>query len=80
MTNNADASKGGKPGRGFLIASGVCALVFIANVIIGKVSISQGATNVAGLGDIGEFLVLMVAVILFIIACLARERAAKASE
>lgn len=74
--NDQTASGASKPGKGFLIASGLCAIVFIANVVIGKISISQGATEVTGLGDIGEFLVLLVAVILFIGACLARERAA----
>lgn len=69
-----------KPGKGFLIASIAFALVFIANVVIGKISVMQGATEATGLGDVGEFLVLFVAVVLFIGACLARERAAMRSK
>ena len=67
-----------KPGKGLLIGSICCALVFLANIVIGKIAIVQGATEAPGLGDVGEFLVLFVAVILFIGACLARERAAAA--
>lgn len=49
-------------------------LVFAANIVIGKVAIVQGATSTPGLGDVGEFLTLFVAVVLFIAACLAHER------
>ena len=69
-----------KPGKGFLIASLAFAIVFVANIIIGKISIMQGATEAMGIGDVGEFLVLFVAVVLFIAACLARERATTADE
>ena len=62
-------------GRMALLASGLLFAVFIANIVIGKIAISGGATTVPGLGDVGEFLVLFVAVVLFIAACLARERA-----
>ncbi len=72
-------SSGSKPGRGFLLASLGVFLVFAANIVIGKVATMQGATTAPGLGDVGEFLTLFVAVVLFIAACLARERAEKAA-
>ena len=82
MSENKGASKrkAAKPGKGLLIASLVFALVFISNIVIGKVSVMQGATEAVGIGDVGEFLVLFVAVVLFIAACLARERAAAADK
>jgi len=58
-----------------LLGAGVLFVVFIANVVIGKIAILGGATSAPGLGDVGEFLVLFAAVVLFIAACLARERA-----
>ncbi len=60
--------------RALLIAIGLF-LVFAANVVIGKIAVMGGATTVPGLGDVGEFLVLFAAVVFFIAACLARERA-----
>jgi len=63
-----------RPGRVPLYASIAVFLVFAANIVIGKVAIVQGATSTPGLGDVGEFLTLFVAVVLFIAACLAHER------
>ena len=57
-----------------LIASGVLFLVFLANIVIGKIAIARGATTTPGLGDVGEFLLLFAVVVLFITACLAKER------
>lgn len=67
--------RGAKPGRMFLLAALVFFLGFAANIVIGKIAILQGATETPGLGDVGEFLTLFVAVALFIAACLVRERA-----
>ncbi len=58
-----------------LLGAGVLFAVFAVNVVVGKVAVLGGATTVPGLGDVGEFLVLFAAVVLFIAACLARERA-----
>ena len=74
MTAGA-SKKTPKPGRGFLLASLACFVVFAANIVIGKIAIARGATTTPGLGDVGEFLTLFVAVVLFIAACLAREHA-----
>ena len=61
-----------------LLAAAILFLVFVANIVIGKIAVLGGATVVPGLGDVGEFLVLFAAVVLFIVACLSRERAADA--
>ena len=66
----------GGTGRGMLLAAAILFLVFVANIVIGKIAVLGGATVVPGLGDVGEFLVLFAAVVLFIVACLTRERAA----
>ncbi|WP_299617946.1 hypothetical protein [Pelagibius sp.] len=60
-----------------LLAAAVLFAVFIANVVIGKIAVLGGATTVPGLGDVGEFLVLFAAVVLFIAVCLRREAAAE---
>ncbi len=65
----------GESGRRVLLAAAILFLVFVANIVIGKIAIVGGATTAPGLGDVGEFLVLFAAVVLFIAACLARERA-----
>ena len=70
---NKPMAKGGI-GRGTLLAAAILFLVFVANIVIGKVAVLGGATVVPGLGDVGEFLVLFAAVVLFIVACLTRER------
>ena len=55
-------------------------VVFVTNVVVGKIAVLGGATTLPGLGDVGEFLVLFVAVLLFIVACLTRETAATESQ
>ena len=76
-SNRKDTANSPKPGRKLLFASLGFFLVYAANIILGKVAMSQGATTVPGVGDVGEFLILFVSVVLFIAACLARERAEK---
>ena len=58
-----------------LIGAGVLFAIFAVNIVIGKFAVLEGATSLPGLGDVGEFLVLFAAVILFIVACLSYERA-----
>ncbi len=62
-------------GRKALFAAGALFAVFAGNIVVGKVAVLNGATTIPGLGDVGEFLVLFAAVAVFIVACLARERA-----
>ena len=73
--SNGERKGGGKRTRGLLLAAGALSLVFTANIVIGKIAVLNGATVTPGLGDVGEFLVLFAAVVLFIAACLERERA-----
>ena len=81
MTSKSSAGTSGpKPGRWLLLAALGVFLVFAANIVIGKIATMQGATTVPGLSDTGEFLTLFVAVVLFIAACLARERAEKSAK
>ena len=75
---SSESGAGPKPGRKLLLASLVIFLIFAGNVVVGKIALMQGATTLPGLSDVGEFLTLFVAVVLFIAACLARERAEKA--
>ncbi len=63
-------------GRHALLGAGILFAIFAVNVVVGKVAVLGGATTVPGLGDVGEFLVLFAAVILFMIGCIAREAAA----
>ena len=75
---NKKPSGVGRTGRWMLMAAAVLFLVFVANIVIGKIAVLGGATVVPGLGDVGEFLVLFAAVVLFIVTCLSRERTADA--
>ena len=75
-----DAPAGRTAGRWTLLAAGALFLVFVANIVIGKMAVLEGATEVPGLGDVGEFLVLFATVVLFIVTCLNRERAADARQ
>jgi len=60
-----------------LLGAGGLFAVFLVNIVVGKIAVLGGATTTPGLGDVGEFLILFAAVVLFIAACLARERAQK---
>jgi len=77
-SNSKEPAKSPKPGRYFMLASFGFFLVYAANIVLGKIAMSQGASTLPGVGDVGEFLILFVSVVLFIAACLARERASKA--
>ncbi|MDJ0611834.1 MAG: hypothetical protein QNJ67_22875 [Kiloniellales bacterium] len=68
------------PGRIALWGAAVLFVIFAGNIVIGKIAILGGATTVPGLGDVGEFLVLFAAVVLFIAACVDRERAQDQSQ
>ena len=70
--------KNAKPAA--LIGAGVLFAIFCANIAVGKIAVLGGATQVPGFGDVGEFLVLFVAVVLFIIGCLSQEKAAQPSK
>ncbi len=71
---SVDAVKRPKPGRYLLYGSIAVFLVLVVNIVAGKIAVLNGATETVGLGDVGEFIALFIAMVLFIAACLARER------
>ncbi len=56
-------------------AAGVVFALFVADILIAKVQVLSGNVMPLHLGDMGQFLVLLVAVTLFVIGALAREEA-----
>jgi len=60
--------------RHALLGAALLFAILVANIVVGKIAVMQGATEVPGLGDVGEFLLLLASVVLFIVACLVRER------
>ena len=62
-------------GRTALAVFFVCFAVFILNVLLGKLSIVLGWENVPLLGDVPEFLLLLLSVTIFVAAFLQREAA-----
>lgn len=58
-------------------AAGVVFAIFVADVLIAKVQVMSGAVMPIHLGDWPQFLVLLVAVALFVIGSIAREEAEK---
>ncbi len=69
-----DSAKKPKPGNYLLYSSIAVFAVLAVNIVVGKIAILNGATETVGLGDVGEFIALFIAMVLFIAACLARER------
>jgi len=60
-------------GGAALAIAGVLFVGFLVNLVVGKLAIMDGATQAPGLGDVGEFILLFVTVLLFIVGCLERE-------
>ena len=66
----------GKPGgRIALAVFFVCFTLFTLNVLLGKLSIMLGWEGVPLLGDVPEFLLLLLSVTIFVVAFLQREAA-----
>ena len=57
----------------FLAASGALFGLFVADVLLGKAALYYKFEPIFKLGDVGEFLALLAAVILFVIEVLRRE-------
>ena len=57
----------------YLVAAGGLFGLFVLDVLVGKVALQNGSEPFLKLGDVGEFLVLLAAVVLFIIEVLLRE-------
>ncbi len=58
-------------------AAGVVFVLFVADILIAKIQVLSGKVMPLHLGDLGQFLVLLVAVALFVIGSIAREEAEK---
>lgn len=58
-------------------AAGVAFVLFVADILIAKIQVMSGNVLPLHLGDLGQFLVLLVAVALFVIGSIAREEAEK---
>jgi hypothetical protein len=53
----------------------ICFFVFVANILLGKATITFGWEGIPLLGDVAEFLLLLFTMIVFVIAALLREQA-----
>ncbi len=57
----------------WLLSAGLFFVLFLINIFMGKYSLVLKTKPWLALGDVGEFLLLLVAVICFVIAALQRE-------
>ena len=57
----------------YLVAAGALFGLFVLDVLLGKAALLYGYEPILKLGDVGEFLVLLAAVVLFMIEVLRRE-------
>lgn len=60
-----------------LFAAGFAFLLFFADILLAKIQISAGNSVPLHIGDTGQFLLLLVAVILFVIGTLKQEKRAQ---
>jgi len=58
----------------FLFATGALFGLFLLNVLLGKAALQFEFEPILQIGDVGEFLLLLAAVICFVIEILRRER------
>jgi uncharacterized protein YybS (DUF2232 family) len=63
-----------RKGRGFLVVFFVLLALFILNILLGKASIQFGWNLPFLLGDVPEFLLLLVAAMFLMLAALRREK------
>jgi hypothetical protein len=56
-----------------LTTTGILFGLFVLNVLLGKAALSFGFEPIVQIGDVGEFLVLFAAVIVFVVEVLRRE-------
>jgi len=72
QTNGANGAS--RKGRGFLVVFFVLLALFILNILLGKASIQFGWNLPFLLGDVPEFLLLLVAATFLMLAALGREK------
>ena len=63
--------------RRFLIAAGCVFAALVADILVAKIQVLMGASIPVHIGDTGQFLVLLLAVTLFVIGAILREKEAK---
>lgn len=63
-----------KSDRLFLVAAGALFGLFLLNIFLGKAALAFNMEPILNIGDVGEFLLLLTAVIFFIIVVLHREK------
>lgn len=76
MAAQPDNQTNSKEGRGALIPCFVLFAIYFVNVLLGKINIAY-SLNLPHFGNVAEFLMLLGACILLIIAALKRETAEK---
>jgi hypothetical protein len=76
MAARHDNRTNSREGRGILIPCFVLFAIYFVNVLVGKINISY-SLKLPHLGNVAEFLMLLGACILLIIAALKRETAEK---
>jgi hypothetical protein len=58
---------------GSLIAAGIVFAVLVIDILVAKVQVAMGASIAIHLGDTGQFLMLLAAVVLFVIGTIGYE-------
>lgn len=64
----------GAPGRLALLAAGILFLLFLADVVVGRLLVSAGGGR-TGVSDAVQFLVFFASVVCFVVAVLQKEHA-----
>lgn len=60
--------------RRFLVAAGWVFAILVADIIIAKIQVVMGASIPVHIGDTGQFLILLLAVTLFVVGAILREK------
>lgn len=59
--------------RTYLVAAGIVFSILVADILVAKIQVMMGVILPVHIGDTGQFLVLLAAVILFVIGAIFRE-------
>lgn len=62
--------------RGCLVSAGWVFAILVADVVIAKIQVVMGASIPVHIGDTGQFVLLLLAVSLFVIGAILREKQA----
>ena len=58
----------------YLIAAGIVFSILVADILVAKIQVMRGVIIPVHIGDTGQFLVLLFAVILFVIGAILRKK------